>query len=79
MIKLSTDCAECIMNKTCKYKNNAAHAMKKLKEHLFSLGLQVLCILIWNCQAALSFTEFTVVAHNTYPTLKAPVQPLACG
>ena len=31
MIKLSTDCKDCIMSKTCKYKNNAAHAMKKLK------------------------------------------------
>lgn len=48
-------------------------------EHLFSLGLQVLCVLIWNRQTALSFTELTVVAHNAYPTLTMPVQPLACG
>lgn len=38
MIKLSTNCSDCIMNKTCKYKNNAAHAMQKLKEMKYGEG-----------------------------------------
>ena len=38
MIKLTTDCSECIMNKTCKYKNNAAYAMNKLKEMTYGTG-----------------------------------------
>lgn len=38
MIKLTTDCKDCIMNKTCKYKNNALHAMNKLKATKYGTG-----------------------------------------
>lgn len=38
MIKLTTDCKDCIMNKTCKYHNNAKYAMEKLKDMKYGHG-----------------------------------------
>ena len=38
MIKLETKCEDCIMNGTCKYKNNALYAMNKLKSMDYGIG-----------------------------------------
>lgn len=38
MIRLATDCKDCIMNKTCKYKNNALHAMNRLRGMTYGDG-----------------------------------------
>lgn len=38
MIKLSTDCKECIHEKVCKNKNNAKYAMEKLKGTTYGKG-----------------------------------------
>ena len=38
MIKLETKCEDCIMNKTCTYKNNALYAMNKLKSMNYGTG-----------------------------------------
>ena len=38
MIKLDGDCKDCIMRKTCKYHNNALHAMNKLKNTKYGTG-----------------------------------------
>lgn len=38
MIKLTTDCANCIHSKVCRNKNNAKSAMEKLKDLRFGSG-----------------------------------------
>lgn len=37
-IKLTTDCNNCIHKDMCKYKNNALHAMDKLKTTIYGDG-----------------------------------------
>lgn len=38
MIKLATDCKNCIHEKVCKNKNNALHAAEKLKKTTYGEG-----------------------------------------
>ena len=38
MIKLSTDCKKCMHAKVCKNKDNALHAMEKLKNSNYGKG-----------------------------------------
>lgn len=37
-IKLTTNCGECMHRDVCRYKNNAANAMKKLKDMNYGKG-----------------------------------------
>lgn len=39
MIKLSTECKDCIHEKVCSHKNNAKYAMEKLKSMRYGKGL----------------------------------------
>lgn len=39
MIKLKTDCADCIHSKVCRWKHNARLAMDKLKKEIFTSGI----------------------------------------
>ena len=36
MIKLKTDCTDCMHSKICRYKHNARSAMDKLKKEIFT-------------------------------------------
>lgn len=36
MIKLKTDCSNCVHNKVCRHKDNAKKAMEKLKKQKYS-------------------------------------------
>lgn len=38
MIKLKTDCKDCIHEKVCKNKNNAKYDMEKLKNTMYGKG-----------------------------------------
>ena len=38
MIKLKTDCTDCVHSKVCQYKHNARLAMDKFNESLFVSG-----------------------------------------
>lgn len=38
MIRLATDCKECVHEKMCKYRNNAVHAMNKLSSMTYGTG-----------------------------------------
>lgn len=38
MFKLNTDCNNCLHAKVCKHKNNAKHAMEKLKKMTYGAG-----------------------------------------
>lgn len=38
MIKLKTDCKDCIHEKVCKNKNNAKHAMQRLNSSIYGKG-----------------------------------------
>lgn len=39
MIKLKTDCTDCIHSKVCQYKHNARLAMDKLKKEIFTSAI----------------------------------------
>ena len=39
MIKLKTDCTDCIHSKVCQYKHNARLAMDKLKKEVFTSAI----------------------------------------